>query len=135
MTTLVRFSRFSVVGMLGIGVQLIVVTILALLAGVDPVLATAAGVSAAVAHNFAWHARWTWRDRLDEGLSIPRAFARFVASNGAVSILGSIALVPLLEGYAGLPIVAANLASIVMCGVLNFWIGDRVTFPDNPPEL
>jgi len=125
MTTVVRFARFNVVGALGIGVQLLTVAALVYAMRIDPVVATAAGVSAAIVHNFAWHVRWTWRDRMRPGTSRVRAFIRFVGANGAVSLIGSVLLMPVLLG-AGLPAITANLGTIAMCGVLNFGLAHAV---------
>jgi len=126
---MIRFIRFNVVGAMGIGVQLIVVGALVHGLGVDPALATAAGIAAAVVHNFGWHVRWTWRDRMGPGVSVPAAFARFVGANGVVSLVGSMLLMPVLTG-AGLPAIPANLVTIATCGVLNF-VGGRACFPQS----
>ena len=127
MTGLLRFTRFNVVGALGVGVQLLVVAGLAHGMGVDPLTATAAGIAAAVIHNFAWHVRWTWRDRMGPRVSRMAAFARFLAANGAVSLAGSMMLMPALLGV-GLPVVPANLVAIGACGLANFWLASRVCF-------
>lgn len=129
MSPIVRFARFNVVGGLGIGVQLATVAALAHGLGIDPIAATAAGIAAAVAHNFIWHVRWTWRDRMPPGASRLRAFARFVTANGAVSFVGSMALMPFLIGAAALPPVPANLVTIAVCGLANYVLGGRVCFP------
>ena len=129
MTGVVRFARFNVVGALGIGVQLATVGALVHGLGVDPVAATAAGVTAAVAHNFGWHVRWTWRDRMGPGTSTLAAFARFAGANGAVSLVGSVLLLPVLVGAAGLTAVAANVVTIAACGLLNYGLAGRVCFP------
>ena len=123
---MIRFLRFNVVGLLGIGVQLGVVAALVHGFGLDAVLATAAGVSAAVVHNFVWHARWTWRDRMGPGASYLLAFLRFVGANGVVSLVGSMLLVPMLTAL-NVPAVPANLITIGACGVLNF-LGGRACF-------
>ncbi len=128
MTAVVRFARFNVVGGLGIGVQLATVAVLVHAVGVGPVAATAAGVTAAVVHNFAWHVRWTWRDRMASGESRFRAFVRFAGANGAVSLVGSVLLMPVLIGTAGLSAIPANLVAITACGLANFWLGDRFCF-------
>jgi len=128
---MIQFIRFNVVGAMGIGVQLIVVGALVHGFGVDPVLATAAGIAAAVLHNFGWHVRWTWRDRMGPGVSVPAAFVRFVGANGAVSLVGSVLLMPVLTGTLNLPAIPANLVTIAACGVLNFFLGGRVCFPQS----
>jgi putative flippase GtrA len=133
MTNVARFARFNIVGVAGIGVQLACVAVLVHGLGVGAVTATAAGVAAAIVHNFAWHVRWTWRDRMGPGASRLAAFARFVGANGVVSLVGSVLLMPVLIGPAGLPAIPANLVTIAACGILNYWIGGRVCFPQIGP--
>jgi len=128
MVPLVRFARFNVVSGLGIGVQLLTVAALAHGLGVDPVPATGVGVATAVLHNFIWHVRWTWRDRMGPGVSRTAALLRFAGGNGAVSLVGSMLLIPVLVGTAQVPLLAANLVAIAACGLVNYWIGDRFCF-------
>jgi len=125
MTTAVRFARFNVVGALGIGVQLLIVALLVDGLGIDPVVATVLGISGAIVHNFAWHVRWTWRDRMQPGTSYIRAFIRFVGANGVVSLIGSVLLMPVLLA-AGMSAIAANFVAIIACGLLNFVLGNAV---------
>jgi putative flippase GtrA len=65
---------------------------------------------------------------------VPAAFARFAASNGLVSLAGNLLLMQLLVGTAGLPILAANLLAIGACGLLNFWLADRLVFASRPSQ-
>lgn len=58
MTSIRRFGRFNLVGVIGIGVQIAALSLLTTL-GVHYVAATAMAVSLAVVHNFWWHRRWT----------------------------------------------------------------------------
>jgi putative flippase GtrA len=135
----IRFLRFNAVSGLGIFVQLAVVTLLVGVAGLHYLVGTAVAVEMAVLHNFAWHERWTWRERraTDGGGEDPPArsggsvFFRclaFHAGNGCVSLLGSLALLPLLVGVLGLHYLVANLATIAATGLLNFVISDRLIF-------
>ena len=55
--------RFNAVGLIGMIVQLEVVAIIVRILDGHYLIATALGVEVAVLHNFAWHQRWTWRDR------------------------------------------------------------------------
>jgi putative flippase GtrA len=123
-----RFVRFNAVGALGIGVQLGVVWLLADVGAVNTVPATVAAVVAAVVHNFLWHRRWTWADRLAGGARSPQAFARFALVNGAVSLIGNAAAVPLFTGGLGLGPVTANAIAIGLLGVVNFVLGDQLVF-------
>lgn len=133
-----RFARFNLVGLGGVGVQLAVLAALTAWAGVHYLPATAAAVTAAVLHNFLWHRHWTWADRLGPADSPRRswaaALARFAGANGLVSVAGNLAVMPVLVDGAGMPAVAANVAAIVCCGVLNYTLGDRVVFPEVTPN-
>lgn len=124
-----RFARFNAVSALGVFVQLTCVGALVHLQQVDYLVATVTGVAAAVAHNFLWHLRWTWRDRTEGGVDPAAAFGRFLLANGAVSMAGNLVLMAGLVGVAGLPVVPANLLAIALCGLVNFELGDRLVFP------
>lgn len=132
MNPLHRFVRFNAVGALGIGVQLGAIWALTALAGLSYVTATAVGVSLAIAHNFVWHLRWTWGDRALGGSRAAQAFVAFAAANGVVSYAGNLAIMVALVDGAGVPVLSANLIAITACGVLNFWLGDRVVFESSP---
>ncbi len=58
-------------------------------------VATAVAIEVTLLHNFVWHVRYTWRDRAQEG-HLWSQCARFHLSNGAVSMAGNLALMPLL---------------------------------------
>jgi len=127
-----RFVRFNAVGAAGIGVQISVLWLLTGVAHLHYLPATFAAVALAVVHNFLWHRRWTWGDR-PVGVAPIALFTRFAAANGAVSLAGNLAAMPLLVSVAGLPPVAANSVAIILTGVLNFWLGDAVVFRGNRP--
>lgn len=119
-----RWCKFSLVGAIGIVVQLGALALLTTL-GVHYLPATALAVEAAVLHNFAWHQNFTWKDR---GGGILGRLGRFHLTNGVISILGNLALMRLLVGGFGMPPVPANLLSITACFVANFLAADRVVF-------
>ena len=120
---------FNGVGLLGLGVQLGVLALLLGLSGWHPVAATAAGVEAAILHNFAWHQRVTWRDRraCTAGALLEQLW-RFHLLNGLVSLAGNIAIVAALTGAAGVHPIAANLAAVLACSIVNFLGSDRLVF-------
>jgi putative flippase GtrA len=124
-----RWLKFNLVGAIGIGVQLGALALLRGGLGMDYLLATALAVEAAVVHNFIWHERFTWADRSSVTLaqSLGRLL-RFNLTTGAVSIAGNLALMRLLVGAAGLPLLPSNLLSIAGCSVVNFLLSDRVVF-------
>ena len=119
-----RWCKFSLVGAMGMVVQLVTLALLTAV-GVEYLLATAVAVEAAVLHNFAWHQNFTWKDR--EGRILGR-LGRFHLSNGAISIGGNMALMRLLVGYWGLPVMPANLVSVAVCWLANFLAADRMVF-------
>lgn len=119
-----RWCKFSLVGALGIGVQLGTLALLNA-AGVQYLVATGLAVEAAVLHNFVWHQNFTWRER---GGAILGRLARFHLTNGAISMLGNLALMRLLVGCLGMPAVPANLVSIAVCSLANFFAADRLVF-------
>src|SRR5262245_9806318 len=122
-----RFLRFNGVGVLGFAVQLGSLTLL-MAAGLHYLAATVLAVEAAVLHNFAWHERWTWRDRPAAGAARLQRLLRFHALNGAVSLVGNLLLMRLLVGGLGLHAVPANLLSVLACALVNFALSDRLVF-------
>jgi len=59
--------------------------------------------------------------------------ARFHLSNGAVSMAGNLALMPLLVEAVHMPVIPANLLAILACSVVNFWLGDAWVFAVGRP--
>jgi len=112
------------------------------LAGLPYALATVLAVEAAIVHNFLWHERWTWADRIEAGLqarthtsatSSGRAsrLARFLRFNGAtalVSIGGNVVLMSLLVGVLHVPLLAAMTVAVVAMSAVNFACADRFVF-------
>jgi putative flippase GtrA len=52
-----------------------------------------------------------------------------------VSITGNVAVMAVLTGQAGVPALPANAVSIAMCGLVNFWLGERVVFRRRPAPV
>jgi len=125
-----RFFRFNLIGLVGIVFQLAILWILTQL-GVGYLAASSAAIMLTVVHNFGWHWVWTWADRMPR-LPPAIAFARFFMANGLVSLMSNLALMPLVAGRLGLPPVPSNLIVIVVAGVLNFGLADRVAFRAAP---
>ena len=124
-----RWLKFNFVGAIGIVIQLAALTLFHSGLHLDYLPATALAVEAAVIHNFLWHERFTWRDRpsahAPESL---RRFLKFNATNGAVSIVGNLAIMRALVGGLQMNYVAANLIAVAVCSVANFLLSDRVVF-------
>lgn len=127
-TTFQRWLAFNFVGAGGIAVQLALLAALTA-AGLHYLLATAIAVEGAVLNNFAWHERWTWIDRTNSGTKQTLArLLRFNASVGAISIIQNLVFMKILAGSFGIPYLAANLISITLCSLLNFFLSDRLVF-------
>ena len=73
-----RWMKFNIVGWIGIGVQLGVLTALKSGLHLNYLWATALAVEAAVIHNYFWHQRFTWADR-------PSGFGDRDASRDSIS--------------------------------------------------
>ena len=128
-----RFLRFNGVGVAGFALQLALLAAL-LFAGFHYLVATALAVEAAVLHNFAWHERWTWRDRPATGRSRLARLWRFHALNGLVSLVGNVALMRVLVGAFGMPAIPANLIAVLACSLVNYLASDRLVFDVTNPQ-
>jgi dolichol-phosphate mannosyltransferase len=122
-----RWLTFNLVGILGAGLQLLVLQLAVSTVGLPYLAATILAVEAALLHNFFWHERWTWRERMSEGTRA-RRLAAFHAANGGVSLVCNVILMQLLVGMLGLPVVPANLMSILACSFVNYVLSDRLVF-------
>lgn len=125
----VRWLKFSLVGIIGVGVQLAVVFALTSVAHLNYLIGTLIAVEAAVAHNFFWHQRFTWSDRgRTQMVETLGRLVRFNAGNGAISLVGNVLLMRILVGHVHLRVVPANLISIAVCALTNFIVSDRWVF-------
>ena len=127
-----RWLKFNAVGTLGIGLQLAVLFALKSGFHLSYLPAAALAVEAAVVHNFLWHERYTWADRVQPSWrkSLPRLL-RFNLSNGGVSIVGNLALMKLLVGVGHLNYLAANGVAIALCSLANFLVSEEWVFEDD----
>src|SRR4051812_45462222 len=92
-----RWAAFNAVGAIGIVVQIAVFAYLSRAWHWHYLWATATAVEVAVLHNFAWHQRWTWRDRRTTSARITTSrLLRFQVLNGSILPAGNLAPMPLL---------------------------------------
>lgn len=127
---MLHWIKFNAVGVLGFALQAGALFVLTrTMPRFGYLAATAVAVELAVLNNFVWHQRWTWNDRpAATKKETLRRLAKFNVTTGLVSIVGNLVLMKLLVGRFALPIVGANLASVVACSLLNFILADRITF-------
>ncbi len=124
-----RWATFNLVGIMGMGVQIITLVMLQSWSHMDYLPATALAVEAAILHNFVWHERWTWRDRTTNHDSGRLArLLRFNLTIGALSIGENLLFMALLVGRLEIHYLVANLITIACCSVLNFVASDRLVF-------
>jgi putative flippase GtrA len=158
-STFVRWCKFNLVGAMGIVVQVAALFLLKSVLHFDYLLATAIAVEAAVVHNFVWHEQFTWADRVRALAPTPapgveahrmsrfvaalkrgatqtlrgqsaRRLVRFNLTNGAVSILGNLALMKVMVGLGHMNYLLANGMSITLCSAANFLVSEEWVFAD-----
>ncbi|HEV2714509.1 MAG TPA: GtrA family protein, partial [Terriglobales bacterium] len=91
-----RWLKFNFVGLIGIGVQLLTLALLKSGLHLNYLLATGLSVETAVLHNFLWHERFTWADRVAKARLAQ--FIKFNLTNGAISIFGNVLLMRFFAG-------------------------------------
>jgi len=124
-----RWVKFNLVGGIGVGVQLAALWLFTNGIGWGYVVGTGLAVEMAVLHNFLWHERFTWPDRIrGQWRDSAARLLRFNLTNGCVSIVGNILLMRILVGELNLPVLPANVVSIASCSVANFILGERYVF-------
>lgn len=126
---LLRWLKFNLIGALGIAVQLTL--LLGLKSGfhLNYLLATALAVETAVVHNFLWHERYTWADRVHPSWQrSPPRLLRFNLAAGGVSIAGNLPLMRLLVGLGHMNYLIANAIAIASCSLLNFLVSEEWIF-------
>jgi putative flippase GtrA len=128
-----RWMRFNLVGAMGMAVQLGALALFSRADGGHYLVASAAAVELAILHNFVWHLHVTWPDRRGSS-GVFGQLLRFHLANGAVSLLGNLALMRLLVGGAHLPVLVANGIAIVCCSVVNFGLGHTWAFATREAE-
>lgn len=118
-----RFGKFSLVGLLGVGLQMLLVMLL--IKKLPTIPATALAVELTVLHNFLWHEQFTWGDRKTTNIRqrLSRLW-RFQVGNGLVSLVGNSAINYLLVECLRFPSLPSSLASIAVCSIANFVLAD-----------
>ena len=125
---LASWLRFNAVGIIGVGVQLAILALLKSGLGWSVRLSTVIAVECTVLHNFVWHERWTWAHRKLDLRGLPGRLLRFNISNGLISIVGNLVLMELLAVRLHLNYMLANIAAIIACSLLNYFVSDRLVF-------
>jgi len=124
-----RWVKFHAVGLLGMCVQLTMLPLLKSGFGLDYLPATVLAVEAAVLHNFAWHEKFTWRDRASLHYNeVGKRLLRFNLTTGMISIVGNVVIMKFLVGVENFPYMMANIIAIGCCSVANFLCSEVIVF-------
>jgi len=129
-----RFGRFSLIGLLGATLQVILFNLLMKSFHLREVAAMPIAVETVLLNNFFWHERFTWRDRAAAGLR-QRAvrLCRFQAANGMVSLAGNTVLAYWLMQHLQAPPWPSAVAAIAICAPINFLVADRWVYCQAAP--
>lgn len=138
-STLMRWCKFNLVGGIGIVVQFAALFLLKSMLHLNYLSATAIAVEAAVVHSFVWHEQLTWADRTKPDRRKPNRMQsrwrrslsrllRFNLTNGALSILGNLALMKAMVGQAHMNYLLANAMAITACSLGNFLVSEWWVF-------
>jgi putative flippase GtrA len=127
-SVMTHWLKFNAVGVVGVGVQLAVLTLLKSGLGVHYLIATVLAVEATILHNYFWHERWTWIDRTAGSARQLKRLVRFNLANGLVSIAGNLGLMWVFVSRFHLQYIFANLLAIILCSIVNFVVSDKLVF-------
>ena len=124
-----RWGIFNLVGLVGFGLQLGLLIVLKQLLGMGYLVATAVAVEVTLLHNFIWHEHVTWADAISPFRhGVAGRLVRFHLANGLISIAGNLAFTGLFVRSLRWPYLLANAASVLICSLLNFAVGDLFVF-------
>jgi putative flippase GtrA len=129
MTSKRRAGRFALVGVLGFGMQLLLLRAFVDYGHLHYLVATALAVEGAILHNFVWHSRWTWRDRPPDAIAWRTRLVRFNGLAAVASIAGNVGLMAVLVEIGRLPVLPANVLAVAVFSAVNFLGADRLVFP------
>ena len=114
-----RLLPFVATGAVGFLCQIATLWVLISGTRLHYVVATALAVEVAILLNFAFHERWTWRDRRGGTDEFGRLL-RFNALTGLTSIVGGVVVTAFFVEMMGINPILANALSVVLLGGVNF---------------
>ena len=123
-----RALAFVAVASGGFLIQMTIVAILTRALHAPALPATAIGVELAVLHNFLWHERWTWGDRVARAQPRLRRLLTYQLATGLVSLAGNLLVVWTAVRAFGADPTAANAFAVAVMGLANYVVADRWVF-------
>jgi putative flippase GtrA len=122
-----RVARFATVGAFGFILQLGALA-LSTAAGYPYLLAAAIAVELAALHNFYWHERWTWSDRVLPQRTVGRPLIDYHLTTVLIAVAGNVTLTGAIVEIFGAPPVLANVAAVAVLAAASFALADRYVF-------
>ena len=123
-----RFIIFTLVGISGIVVNSAILYYAKEYLFVPIPIASLIAIQIAIFNNFIWNRRFTWTDREMNGFyAIRQGLLKFTMVSWIAGALNWIILL-LLNHYAGLYYILANLIAIFVASILNYFLNDLWTF-------
>jgi putative flippase GtrA len=121
--------RFNAIGIMGTGVQLLLIFFLRTFFQLHYLVATLIAVQCSLIHNFFWHQHWTWKHSVSTGRreSFQR-FLRFNSTSGTISMMGNLGFTSILVQAVHLPYLACNILAIGGTNILNFVLANNFAF-------
>lgn len=117
--------KYAMVGLCGVGVNMLVFKILTAL-GINYLLAATCSFAVAVTNNFICNAGWTFKERAGDK-SMQRKYISFVAiSTGTLGF--NLIILQFLVGYVHIGEILAQLIAIALVSGLNFILNYWFTF-------
>lgn len=126
-----RLPAFVTVGTFGFLLQVGSLWVLTSILGWRYETATAVAVQLAVIHNYFWHERWTWRDRVARDRSWSRfadRFGRYTLTTGVTSIVGNVLSTAMFVEIFGAEVLVANVLAVMLMSASNFLMADQWVF-------
>jgi putative flippase GtrA len=127
MNGLLRLGKFNMVGVMGMGVQLLALTCFDRWFAGRYLYASAAAIELTLIHNFIWHRKYTWSGNSHK-VGWVAQFVRFHLSNGLVSMLGNLALVRLFVHELRLPLLVSSTLAVICCSLVNYSFANSWVF-------
>lgn len=126
---LVRFIKFSVVGLTGVAVNMGFLALFKEIFAIPIWLASVLAIELSILSNFALNDLWTWRDRHHRNF-FGRIW-RYHLSVGLTAYGLNYPILLLLTYLAEIPYLWANLVGIALASVANFLINHFWTYGKN----
>ena len=129
-----RWALFTLVGLAGFVVQLLLIAALTRRLGWHPAMATAVAMQVVLAQNYLGHSRWTWADR--PTLTRRERLLRPLRYQGTKTLtLGlNVLLTSALVTYAGLAPELSNTIAVGLCAIVNYTAADCLIFSTAHPQ-